>query len=53
MKVMRIETSHIPSERNESQTGSEALKEFLEGEPRYLNFRIVGEDEFYIKNYVN
>ncbi len=50
---MRIETTHIPSEKNGSQTGSNALKEFLEGEPGYLNFKIFTDDEIYIKNYVN
>lgn len=49
---MRIETEHIPSEMN-NKNGSEALKEFLEGEPGYLNFRKFPSDEFYIKNPVS
>ena len=50
---MRIETAHIPLEEDDSKTGSNALKEFLEGEPGYLNFKIIAEDEIYIKNYIN
>ena len=49
---MRIETEHIPSEEN-NKTGSDALKEFLEADPGYLNFKKIRYDEFYIKNYVN
>jgi len=52
-QVMRIETAHIPLEEDGSKTGSNALKEFLEGEPGYLNFKIIQEDEIYIKNYIN
>lgn len=49
---MRIETVHIPTDQN-GKTGSDALKELLEGEPGYLNFKILPEgDEFYIKNYI-
>jgi len=50
---MRIETFHIPSEGN-NKNGSDALKEFLEGEPGYLHYKTLSlTDEFYIKNYVN
>jgi len=45
---MRIETRHIPDEHN--ITGSEALQNYLEGEPGYLHFRRLDEnDELYIK----
>lgn len=48
---MRIETEHIPSEAN-TKSGSDALKEFLEADPGYVNFKKIRNDEFYIKNYV-
>jgi len=49
LKVMRIETRHIPEENN--VFGSDALQQFLEGESGYLNFQVLEDDEFYIKNY--
>lgn len=48
VKMMRVETEHIPMGKN-NQTGSDALKEFLEGEPGYVNFKIDQTDEIYIK----
>ena len=49
---MRIETMHIPKEQN-NKTGSEALKEFLEGEPGYVKFNIDNADDIYMKKYTN
>ena len=32
-----------------NRTGSDALKEFLEGDPGYVNFKIDNTDEIYIR----
>ena len=49
--MMRIETAHIPSEGN-AKNGSDALRDYLEGEAGYLSFKILQYDEIYIKNYI-
>jgi len=46
--MMRIETMHIPKQPN-NQTGSDALKEFLEGELGYVKFNIDKADDIYMK----
>jgi len=49
---MKIEMFHIPPD-GDHKTGSEQLKELLEGEPGYINFKPLPPfDEFYIKNYL-
>ncbi len=48
IQMMRIETMHIPREPN-NKTGSEALKEFLEGDLGYVKFNIDNADDTYIK----
>lgn len=53
MQTLRIETAHIPPEYDRGKTGSDVLKEFLEGEPGYLRLKVLpNKDEFYIKNYM-
>jgi len=49
---MKIEMAHIPSNEN-NKNGSDQLRELLEGEPGYINFKPLPPwDEFYIKNYL-
>jgi len=50
--MMRIETMHIPADKN-NKTGSDALKDFLEGEPGYIKFHIDRADDIYMKNIID
>lgn len=48
---MKIEMAHIPPDEN-NKNGSDQLRELLEGEQEYLNYKSLPPwDEFYIKNY--
>ncbi len=47
---MKIEAVHIPPDKKNSN-GSDQLRELLEGESGYLNYKSLPPwDEFYIKN---
>ena len=49
---MKIEMAHIPPDRK-NKNGSEQLRELLEGESGYTNFKpLLPWDEFYIKSYL-
>ena len=53
---MRIETLQIETPDKSIKNGSEALKEWLEGEPGYLNFKNnipPFMDAIYIKDQIN